>query len=259
MSVRIHPSAIVDPAAQLGKDVEIEAFCLIGSGVKIGDGTRVLHHSTIEGCVSMGTNNVVYPYAFIGGLTHDLKFKGGEPALEIGNENIFREYVTAHVATNPEDATRIGSNNVLLAYSHVAHDCIVGDHLVMSSHSALGGHVEVEDFVNIGWGAGVHQFCKLGRHCMVSACSKLVQDVAPFMLADGSPAETRSINKVGLERADFSADEIEIARAVFKKIYRSDLNRGQAIDFIEKESPLRDHPVTQEIIAFAKKSDRGLA
>ena len=119
--------------------------------------------------------------------------------------------------------------------------------------------MEVEDFVNIGWGAGVHQFCKLGRHCMVSACSKLVQDVAPFMLADGSPAETRSINKVGLERADFSADEIEIARAVFKKIYRSDLNRGQAIDFIEKESPLRDHPVTQEIIAFAKKSERGLA
>ena len=171
----------------------------------------------------MGTNNVVYPYAFIGRIDARSKFKGGEPALEIGNENIFREYVTAHVATNPEDATIIGSNNVLLAYSHVAHDCIVGDHLVMSSHSALGGHVEVEDFVNIGWGAGVHQFCKL----VGIAWFRLVQNwfrMSPFLCSRTVLLlRLRSINKVGLERADFSADEIEIARAVFKKIYWSDL------------------------------------
>ena len=227
MSVEIHPSAIVEPGAELGENVRVEAFALVGSNVKVGDDCRILHHATVEGSVQMGCRNSVYPYAMIGGLTHDLKFRGGEPGLEIGDDNIFREYVTAHVATDENDNTIIGSNNVFLAYSHVAHDCKVGNHLVMSSHSALAGHVVVEDFVNVGWNAGVHQFCRLGKHCMVSACSKLVQDVPPYMLADGFPAEVRSINKVGMERNGFPVEDIEAARGVFKTIYRSDYNRGQ--------------------------------
>ena len=139
MSVEIHSSAIVDPKAQLGENVEVEAFCMIGPNACIGDGSKIFHHATVEGRVVMGAGNQVHSYATIGGLTHDLKYKGGNPGLKIGDDNVFREYVTAHVATDPADETIIGSKNVFLAYSHVAHDCIVGDSLVMSSHSALGG------------------------------------------------------------------------------------------------------------------------
>lgn len=259
MSVRVHPSAVVDSNAQLGENVEIEAFCMIGGKVCIGDNCKILHHATLEGKVTLGNRNIIYPYAMVGGLTHDLKFKGGEPGLKIGDENVFREYVTAHVATNAEDTTVIGSNNVFLAYSHIAHDCQVGDHLIMSSHSALGGHVKVADHVNVGWGAGIHQFCRLGHHCMVSACSKLVQDVAPYMLADGSPAEVRSINKVGMERSGFKVEDIEVARGVFKTLYKGERNRSQAIQYLQNESFLKKSKITKEIIEFVRESDRGLA
>ena len=259
MSVKIHPQAIVETSAQLGVDVEVGPFCYIGGGVEIGDHTRVLHHATVEGKVTLGMGNTIFPYALIGGLTHDLKYQGGEPGLTIGDNNIFREYVTAHVATKAEDFTTIGSDNVFLAYSHVAHDCQIGDYLVMSSHSALGGHVEVENNVNIGWGAGVHQFCRLGRHCMVSACSKLVQDVPPFMLADGSPADVRAINKVGLERAGFEYSEIELIRGAFKVLYRKDLNRSQALQYLEENFTTDSDTVLSEIISFARASSRGMA
>ena len=225
----------------------------------LGDNTRILHHATVEGRVTLGSNNTIFPYALIGGLTHDLKYEGGEPGLQIGDNNVFREYVTAHVATQSEDLTCIGSNNVFLAYSHVAHDCQIGDHLVMSSHSALGGHVEVENHVNVGWGAGVHQFCRLGRHCMVSACSKLVQDVPPFMLADGSPADVRSINKIGLERAGFESSEIELIRTAFKVLYRKDFNRSQALQYLEENFAVEDEALLEEIIGFARASARGMA
>ena len=259
MATKIHSQSIVEEGAQIGQDVEVEAFAIVGKNAIIGDGSIIRHHATVEGSVTLGKNNEIYPYALIGGLTHDLKFTGGEPKLIIGSNNIFREYVTAHVATNAEDSTCIGSNNVFLAYSHVAHDCKVGNHLVMSSHSALGGHVGVDDHVNIGWGVGVHQFCRLGRHCMVSACSKLVQDVPPFMLADGSPAEIRSINKVGMERSGFTKAEIDIAKGVFKTLFRGDLNRRQAIDYLQNGSGLAGEEITSEIIKFAQESERGLA
>ena len=180
------------------------------------------------------------------------------PKLRVGDRNVFREYATAHVATRTEDATVIGSDNLFLAYSHVAHDCVVGNGFVMSSHSALGGHVNVGDHVNVGWGAGVHQFCRLGRHCMVAACSKLVQDVPPFMLADGSPAEVRAVNKVGMERAGFSSEDVEMAKSAFRTLYRGDLNRSQALAELEACSS-SESSVTREIVAFACESGRGLA
>ena len=259
MSTQIHSLAVIEKGAQLGEHVKVEAFALVGKNAVINDGCIIRHHSTVEGCVTLGKNNDVYPYALIGGLTHDLKFSGGEPKLVVGENNTFREYVTAHVATNAEDSTYIGSGNVFLAYSHIAHDCIIGNNLVMSSQSALGGHVVVEDDVNIGWGVGVHQFCRLGRHCMVSACSKLVQDVPPFMLADGSPAEVRSINKVGMERAGFTKSELDIAKGVFKTLFRSDYNRRQAIEHLQNGSELSDEKIASEIIEFTMQSKRGLA
>jgi len=259
MAVNIHPSAIVSPKAVLGANVTVEAFCVVGPKVKIGDDSVVFHHSTIEGDVEMGDSNEIFPYAMIGGITHDLKYEGGSPKLKIGSNNVFREYVTAHVATNHDDTTLIGSNNTFLAYSHVAHDCIVGNNLVMSSHAALGGHVQVGDYANIGWGAGVHQFCKVGRHAMVSACSKLVQDVPPFMLADGSPAEVRSINKIGMERFGFQLEEIEAVRMIFKTIYKSNMNRSQAVDKLKDTYSKNDLPLVSEIIEFISNSERGLA
>jgi UDP-N-acetylglucosamine acyltransferase len=259
MGVTIHPTAIVSPGAELGEQVVVEAFALIGPKAQIGDDSIIRHHSTVEGDVFMGKGNEVYPYAMIGGLTHDLKYQGGTPKLKIGDKNVFREYVTAHVATDAEDFTIIGSDNVFLAYSHVAHDCTVGDHLVMSSHSALGGHVKVEDYVNIGWGAGVHQFCRLGRHSMVSACSKLVQDVPPYMLADGSPAEVRSINKVGMDRFGYTGDDIEKVRKIFKTLYKSDLNRTQAIKQLNMLGNVDGNPFIEEVTSFICESERGLA
>jgi len=259
LGVSIHPQAVVDSHAELGEDVIVGPFAMVGPNAKIGDCTEVMHHATVEGRVTLGKGNTIFPYALIGGLTHDLKYKGGEPGLEIGDHNTFREYVTAHVATAENDFTRIGSNNVFLAYSHVAHDCQIGNHLVMSSHSALGGHVEVADHVNVGWGAGVHQFCRLGRYCMVSACSKLVQDVPPFMLADGSPAMVRSLNKVGLERGGFSSGEIDDIRAIHKIFYRKELNRTQATEFLEKQPSSAENSLVQEWLHFVKSGNRGLA
>ncbi|MDG1137928.1 MAG: acyl-ACP--UDP-N-acetylglucosamine O-acyltransferase [Opitutales bacterium] len=259
MGVNIHSSAIVDPKAKLGENVVIDAFAMIGPQASIGDNCRIFHHATVEGRVTLGSGNLIHSYSLIGGLTHDLKYQGGEPGLEIGDNNIFREYVTAHVATEEEDLTVIGSDNVFLAYSHVAHDCQVGNHLIMSSHSALGGHVVVQDHVNVGWNAGVHQFCRLGKHCMVSACSKLVQDVPPYMLADGFPAEVRSINKIGMERNGFSSDEIDEVRGVFKKIYKSDYNRSQALAILSDDQSIADKPVLNEIIDFIQNSGRGVA
>ena len=179
--------------------------------------------------------------------------------LKIGNENKFREYVTAHVATNDGEFTTIGSQNVFLAYSHVAHDCNVGNHVIMSSHSALGGHAIVEDHVNIGWGAGVHQFCQLGRYSMLSACSKLVQDVPPYMLADGSPAEVRSINKVAMERADISSEKVELVKSLFKILYKSGLNRSQALEQIKQQNEEENSEITAEILNFVSSSNRGIA
>tara|TARA_A100001015_G_scaffold178733_2_gene198689 strand:- start:273 stop:1052 length:780 start_codon:yes stop_codon:yes gene_type:complete len=259
MAVEIHPSAIVDPNAELGENVVVEAFAMVGPQVRIGDDSKILHHSTVEGKVTLGKKNIIYPYAMIGGLTHDLKYEGGQPGLLIGDENIFREYVSIHVATQEQDSTTLGSFNVFLAYSHVAHDCQISNHLVMSSHSALGGHVIVEDHVNVGWNAGIHQFCRLGKHSMISACSKLVQDVPPFMLADGFPAEVRSINKIGMERAGYSSAEIDNARGVFKTIYKSDMNRTQALSNLVESSPWEGKKITEQVISFVQKSERGLA
>ncbi|MFP6901831.1 MAG: acyl-ACP--UDP-N-acetylglucosamine O-acyltransferase [Opitutales bacterium] len=258
MSISVHPSALVEPGAQLGEDVVIDAFCYVGSDVKMGRGCHLQHHSTVEGNLAMGEDNEVFPYAMIGGKTHDVKYEGGSPGLRIGDRNVFREYVTVHTATGEGDATVLGSSNLLLAYSHVAHDCRVGDHLVMSSHSAFGGHVEVGDHANVGWGVGVHQFCRLGSHCMAAACSKVVQDVLPFVLADGVPAEGRSINKIGMERAGFSTKEIAVARLVFKLVYKEGLNRSQALRALEAKSEA-EHPVARDMIAFLKGSERGVA
>ncbi|MGF1531194.1 MAG: acyl-ACP--UDP-N-acetylglucosamine O-acyltransferase [Puniceicoccaceae bacterium] len=259
-SPRIHPTAVVDPRAELGAGVEVGAYAWIGGGVKIGTGCIVQHHATVSGKTRMGSDNLVYPYAFVGGRTHDMKFKGGEPGLVIGDRNTFREYVTVHEATGDGADTVLGNDNLILAYSHIAHDCRVGNHLIMSSHSALGGHVVVEDHVNIGWGSGVHQFCRLGEYAMLGAMSKQVHDLMPFMISEGNPASIRMVNRVGLERGGFGAEEIGEIQHIFRIVFRDGHNRTQALGKLEEAISRAAHPERwQRAISFIEGSKRGVA
>ena len=254
----IHPTAIIEEGAEVDEGVRVGAYAYIGANVCIAKGTHVMHHATVDGGTTMGENNEVHPYAYIGGKTHDLKFQSGVQALEIGSNNVFREFTTVHCATSEGLKTKVGDGNVILSYSHIAHECSVGNNLIMSSHAALGGHVEVGNHVNVGWGAGIHQFCRMGDYSMAGATSKVVQDVPPFMIADGSPAIVRTTNKIGLERAGYSAEEITFVRQMFKMFYREGLNRSQAMEKIASEE-LSDHPMAQIFVDFVSKSERGLS
>ncbi|MDD3180154.1 MAG: acyl-ACP--UDP-N-acetylglucosamine O-acyltransferase [Opitutaceae bacterium] len=258
MARQIHPTAIVEPQAELGDEVVVGAYAYIGGQVVIGDGTVLHHHATVQGNTRMGKQGEVFPFACIGMKTHDLKYKGGEPGLIIGDRNVFREFTSVHMATKDGELTRMGDDNVILAYSHIAHDCIVGNHFVMSSQAALAGHVIVEDHVNIGWGAGVHQFCRIGMYAMLGAMAKVVQDVPPYVIADGNPAVVRSINKVGLERSDFTVAQLEAIKQIFRTVYRQGLNRAQALDALRAHA-LAETPEFKHFLAFAASSQRGFA
>ncbi|HVZ63446.1 MAG TPA: acyl-ACP--UDP-N-acetylglucosamine O-acyltransferase [Lacunisphaera sp.] len=256
MAELIHPTAIIEPGAQLAEGVAIGAYAYVGSLAVIGAGTVLHHHANVEGRTTIGEKCEIFPFACVGTKTHDLKYKGGDPGLVVGDRNVFREYVSVHGATKEGDCTRLGNDNVLLAYSHIAHDCIVGNFLVMSAQSALAGHVVVEDHVNIGWGSGVHQFCRVGTHAMLGAMSKIVQDVPPYVIADGNPAVARSINKVGLERAGYTVEQLEAIKQVFRIVYRTGLNRTQALERLQ-EHKLAGTEEFRHFLAFAEKSERG--
>jgi len=258
MVAEIHPTAIVESGAELAEGVTVGAYAYVGPHVRLGRGTRVMHHATVDGSTTLGEDNEIHPYAYIGGKTHDKKFSGGVQRLEIGSRNVFREFVTVHCATAEDLLTKVGDDNLVLAYSHIAHECLVGDHLVMSSHSALGGHVEVGNHVNIGWGVGVHQFCRLGDYAMAGAASKVVQDIPPFMIGDGNPAMVRTTNKVGLERAGFSREDIAIARRLYKTFYKEGLNRSQAAEKL-RTSGDPTHPLTKVFLDFVEGSRRGIS
>ena len=204
----------------------------------------------------MGNENEIFPFVALGTKTQDLKYTGGHPRLQIGNKNVFREGVTVHCGTNIDEPTTIGNHNLLLIQAHVAHDCILGDHIIMSGYAGLAGHCVVEDHVTMSGYAAVHQFCRLGKYSMIGACSKIVQDVPPFMIVDGNPCETRTINKIGLERAGFS-DEVQVAlRAAYKLIYREGLSTPNALAKIETEiTPL---PEVKHLVAFIRASKRGV-
>ena len=258
MASQIHPTAIVESGAELDDSVIVGAYAYIGPHVKIGKGTQVMHHATVDGATTMGEDNEVHPYAYVGGKTHDLKYRGGVQGLQVGSKNVFREFTTVHCATAEGMMTVVGDHNLILSYSHVAHECVVGNHLVMSSHSALGGHVEVGNHVNIGWGSGLHQFCRIGDFAMVGAATKVVQDVPPYMIGDGNPATVRTTNKVGLERAGFSSDDLSLVRRIFKVYYKEGLNRRQASDKLRAEFDC-EHTLVKNFLAFAESSERGLS
>jgi UDP-N-acetylglucosamine acyltransferase len=253
----IHPSAVIHPKSEIGADCVIGPFCVIGEHVTLGRGCKLHSHVVIDGHTRLGEGNQIYPFASIGLQTQDLKWKGGATYTKIGGHNTFREYVTIHSATGDGNATTIGCHNNLLAYSHVAHDVTIGNYVIMSNVATLGGHVAVEDHVVVSGLAAVHQFCRLGKMAIVGGCSKVVQDVPPFMLADGNPAETRTVNKVGMERNGVSEEAQTVIRQAFKILFREGLTIPNAVARIEKELPMC--PELQHLLNFVKTSGRGIS
>ncbi|MBL9201785.1 MAG: acyl-ACP--UDP-N-acetylglucosamine O-acyltransferase [Opitutaceae bacterium] len=258
MAAKIHPTAIVEPGAHLGVEVELGAYAYVGGQVVLGDRVRLHHHASVEGNTHVGEATEIFPYACIGGKTQDLKFKGGHPGLRIGARNVFREYVTIHAATNDGDFTRVGSDNVLLAACHVAHDCVLGDHIVMSNSALVAGHVVIEDHVVVGGNGGIHQFCRLGAYAMLSATAKLVHDLPPFFIADGTPAKVRAINQVGLERNGFAPEQLDRVKQIHRILYRDGLNRSQALEKLAAHADAGSEEF-RRVLAFAEGSTRGLA
>lgn len=258
MAAKLHPTAIVEAGAQLGEGVELGAYAYVGPQVVLGAGVQLHHHASVEGNTVVGAGCEIFPYACIGGKTQDLKFTGGNPGVRIGGRNVFREYVTVHGATNDGDFTRVGSDNVLLANCHVAHDCVLGNHIVMSNGAVLAGHVAVEDYVVIGGYGGVHQFCRLGAFAMLSATAKLVHDLPPYFIADGTPAKVRAINQVGLERNGFSPEQLDRVKQIHRLLYRAGLNRSQALERLAGHADAASAEF-QRILAFSRSSERGLA
>jgi UDP-N-acetylglucosamine acyltransferase len=253
----IHPTAVVHAKAELGAECEIGPYCVIGEHVTLGRACRLHSHVVVGGFTSLGEGNEVFPFASIGLQTQDLKFKGGITRTEIGDHNTFREYVTIHSATNEGQVTRIGSDNHVLAYSHIAHNVVMGNGVIMSNVATLAGHVIVEDFAVVGGLAAIHQFCRIGKMSIVGGCSKVVQDVPPFMLADGNPAETRTINKVGLERNGVSEEAQAVLRQAFKILFREGLTIPNALARIQQDLPKL--PEVQHLVDFVRTSERGIS
>jgi UDP-N-acetylglucosamine acyltransferase len=252
----IHSSAIVHPQAQIGSGCEIGPYCVIGEHVTLGDGSRLHSHVVVDGHTNLGKENEIFPFASIGKKTQDLKWKGGVTRLEIGDRNVFREGVTVHCATDDGDATVIGSDNLFLTYVHIAHDCVLGNHIIMSGYAGLAGHVNVEDHAILGGYTAVHQFCRIGKFSMTGGCSRIPQDVAPFMIVEGNPAETRTINKIGMERNGISDEAQAALRQAYKIIFREELSVPNALLKIEKELPAL--PEVQHLVQFIRASERGI-
>ena len=254
--VQIHPSAIVDGRAEIGAGTIVGPYCVIGAEVALGQDCWLQHHVTLCGPMRAGARNKFYAYCSIGQQTQDLKYQGEPTYLDIGDENTFREFVTINRSTTSEGKTRVGSRGNFLAYSHIGHDCTVGDEVVFSNNATLAGHVHVGNHAVMGGLTAVHQFCRIGRFAIMGGCSKIVQDVPPFMIADGNPAEIRGVNLVGLERQGFTPESVKWIKEAFRLIYRSKYNTRQAMEAIRKELP-QNEEITQ-IIEFIGQSERGI-
>lgn len=252
----IHPTAIIAESAEIAEGVKIGAYSVVGENVKIGANCALMHHVSIQGPTTIGKDNLFHPFCSIGGKTQDLKYQGEPTYLEIGDHNEFREYVTLNRGTGVGEKTVIGNHNLLLAYSHVAHNCIVGNHCIFSNNGTLAGHVIVEDYAVIGGLTAIHQFCRIGTHAMLGGCCKITQDVPPYFIADGNPAAVRSANTIGLQRRNFTPEQIRILQQAYKTLYKSKLNTSQALEKLQTDFP--DSAEIQTLVTFIQNSQRGI-
>ncbi len=261
--MNIHPSAIVHPDAKLAQDVEVQPFSIVEAGVTIGPGTVIGPHCVVGAGTTLGANNRLYSGAQVGIAPQDLKHKPGVfGRTVIGDNNVFREFVTISSSTVYEGddghkVTKVGSDCLIMATAHIAHDCIVGDRVIMANGAALAGHVTVQDRVNIGGIVGVHQFCVLGEMAFIGGMSRISKDVLPYMIVEGSPARCFGPNAVGLERHGLDKDAIRRIRKIYKLLYRSSLNTSQALERIESDIPACHE--RQVIVDFVRNSKRGIS
>jgi UDP-N-acetylglucosamine acyltransferase len=256
--VVMHPTATVHPRARLDNGVSIGPYSTVGENVSIGKNTKIDGHVFITGWTEIGEDCRFSPFSSIGTDPQDLTYKGEKTLVKIGSRNIFREFITINRGTvNGRGETVIGDGNYLMAYSHVAHDCIVGNETIFTHGATLGGHVVVEDFSNVGAFSGIHQFCKIGKHAFIGGYSVITQDVISFCKVAGSrPALLYGLNAVGLRRRGFSRERLKDLKAMFKIIFYSDLNTSQAVDKIQKDFPPGED--RDEIIRFIQNSKRGI-
>ena len=254
----IDPRAVVAPDATIADDVRIGPFAVIGAEVSIGPGCRIGPHAVIEGPTRIGAGNRIFQFASIGGDPQDKKYAGERTELHIGDRNIFREFVTVNRGTvTGAGVTRIGHDNLLLAYSHVAHDCVLGDHIVLSNAVNLAGHVELGDWVIFGGYAGAHQFCRVGAHAFIGNNTSVLQDIPPYVLAMGHPAEPRSVNIEGLKRRGFGEEQLRAIRNAYRVLYRNELKLEEALAQLRLMAVEQD--CLRPMVEFIEKTVRGLA
>ena len=253
----IDPRAIVSPQAQLAPDVSVGPFAIIDADVVIGPGTSIGPHAVINGPTRMGARNRIFQFASIGSDPQDKKYGGERSYLEIGDQNVFREFCTVNRGTaNDQGVTRIGSHNLLMAYTHVAHDCVLGDHIVMANCATLAGHVKLGDWVHMGGLSAAHQFSKVGAHAFIANNTAVTRDVPPFVMAVGQPAEPHSVNAEGMRRRGFTAEQIRNVRNAFRILYQSDLKLADAVERLQELAG--SQPEVRVFVDFIGTSTRSL-
>jgi UDP-N-acetylglucosamine acyltransferase len=256
MTTAIHPAAFVDEGARLAPGVTVGPGAVIGPHVRIGEGTSVGSHALVTGWTKVGRECIIHHGAVLGSPPQDLKY-GGEPSyLEVGDRTVVREFVTANLATEPEATTRIGSDCLLMAYSHVAHNCVVGDRVILANAVQMAGYVTIEDWAIVGGGTVIHQFARIGRHAMVGGGSRIAQDVAPYVKLAGNPPRLAGVNAVGLQRRGFTAETCEALDRAYRLLFRKGFTVPDAVARMREEIP--GVPEVEILARFAETSARGL-
>jgi UDP-N-acetylglucosamine acyltransferase len=253
----IHPTALVEPGVELGKGVVIGPYCIVGNGVVLEDHVHLHSHVVVHGDTRIGPRTQVWPFATIGSRPQDLKFAGEKTRVEIGSDNMIREYVNISLGTEGGGSlTKIGSHNLLMVYVHVAHDVIMGDHCIIANSVQLAGHVTIEDRAVIGGASAVHQFCKIGRLSMTGGGSIVVQDVPPYCMVQGNHARIHGLNLTGLKRANILGDDLRRIKNFYRIIYRDNLSLEEAIT--RMETTMEDSPERHQFVGFLRGSQRGI-
>ncbi len=252
----IHPTAVVAPSAELGADSEIGPYCVVGPHARLHRGVCLKSHVVVDGHTTIGAGATLYPFCCVGTQTQDLKYSGGTAHVEIGEATTVREYVTINAATDDGGVTRVGSGCHIMAYAHVAHDCRVGNNVILANCGTLAGHVVLEDGVILGGLSAVHQFTRIGELSIIGGCSKVIQDVPPFMMADGNPLHVRAINAIGLQRKNVDEKTQSLLKNAYRILYRQGLSTRQAVERLE--SDLEQIEQIRHVIEFVKTSERGI-
>jgi UDP-N-acetylglucosamine acyltransferase len=255
--MQIHPTAIISKKAKLGDNVTVSPYTVIGDGAVIGSGTKIGNHCVVEGNTTIGKDCEIFTGAVLGSRPQDLKYKGEKVYLEIGDNNIIREYCTLNPGTEEGGRTIVGSGNLIMAYSHVAHDCRLGNNCVLANGSTLAGHVTIEDQAVVGGLAAIHQFVRVGTFSIIGGCSKVVQDIPPYSTCDGHPAAVFGLNLIGLRRHKVSKDSISLLDDAFRILFSSGLSIKHGLEKVIKEVQLTTE--VSYLVEFIKKTERGIA